>query len=269
MPTKVVRTSKTTLGPRGRPLTTDDAVIDSGEKAAIEDPAMVVQIHPASATIFPRSTAGALDPTFSSQRVTQKPAEYGAFGHYKLATTWSQTANPGTGPVLSIRFAPPSGVMVLTKIVWTHCVLTSIFDVQQYVDLGAQIIRSWTASDTGGTSLLSALGASNMMRTSMASSAISDIRNGAGSNISLGTSTNDSYAFCQACADVNSNTLTTGGTPLLTSGPKVLYQPLPGQDSPVILAPNEGIRIYSPHGIHGTGVLTLGVQIEWLEAASY
>lgn len=220
-------------------------------------------------------TPAIIDPTFNALRSSLKPVEYqfpGALmGHYKAAFKFSNAAAATNNQLLSVRWAPTNNaVMVLLKLRWTHCLLTTAFTTQQYVDVAVTSVRSWTVADTGGSSLIPSAASSNRTRSSMGNSQLygsGQVLCGS-SSITRGTEVVEGQQWAQHCADVNSNTVATGGTPLITS-PKDLYVHLPGADHPPVYAAQEGFILTVPNALGAAGVCAWGFEFEWLEALAY
>lgn len=224
------------------------------------------------------STGLIVDPTFYAARISSRPSEYAflgtAYGHYKMAFTFSSTAAIAAAPLVSLRWSPTTNVFfILHRIRWTHAILTTVFTTQQLVDVAVTRATGWTGSDTGGTQMLVASG-SQKARTTMGNSLLSsisptaDFRNASGSAIVAGTRTLDANPFAQAAADIASNTAATGGTPLITS-PKDVYAHVPGGEHPEVFAQNEGLVINCPQSLAAAGVVKWGFIFEWFEALQY
>ena len=217
-------------------------------------------------------TEQAVDPTFLAARVALRPYDYGNFGqilgHYKVAFAFSVVAGNGTSSLISLRYAPGGqSFFVLTKLRWMQALLTTAFTTQQIVDIQATIARGFTASDTGAGSTFTPVGNNQKARTAMGSSGVAQILT-ATAAITAGTRTLDANPFAIACADVASNTVATGGTPLL-SNPKELYQGVSFGEHPVVLAPNEGLVVAASTSLGAVGVVKYYFVAEWAEVAQY
>lgn len=211
-----------------------------------------------------------IERTFQAARTTLRPTEYTTpsttLGHFKTALSFSNAANITTTPLITLRWTDANSLFVLHKLRWTAAILTTAFTTQQLVDVAATIARGFSAPDTGGASKLPAA-ANQMARTSMGNSILQQLLVGS-SAITAGTRTLDGTPFAYASCDVASNTVATGGTPLITS-PKELYQLMPGADHPVVLAANEGIVINCPNSLAVVGVVKWGFVLEWAEVPQY
>lgn len=202
--------------------------------------------------------------TFRAMRVTPRPLEYGAFGHYRLATTVAlvvtQAAN---GTLFSFRWGDATRLCVLKKIrlgfLQTAAATATIMPSFQ-----AFIARGFTVSDSAGTAIT--LTGNNMKkRTSMGTTLVTDIRKSAvAAGLTVGTRTLDADPFFEMA--VNSTITTPNAT---------FYQREFENDDgdgthPYVFAQNEGFIIRGPTVVFGAaGTANLLVDVAWAEVASY
>ncbi len=217
--------------------------------------------------------AAIVDPTFAGLRASLRPTEFSfggtVGGHFKQAFTFSNAAGITTTPLVTIRWAPATAglLFVLTRLRWTHAILTTAFTTQQLVDVAATIARTFTVADTGGSASIIPGAGKQKARSNMSDSQVQQFITGS-TAIVAGTRTLDTNPFTQSGADVASNTVATGGTPLITST-KELYALNPGTEHPVVLANQEGIVVNCPQSLAAVGVVKWGFLVEWLEAVQF
>ena len=202
--------------------------------------------------------------TFRAVRITPKPLEYGAFGHYRVAATIplvvTQAAN---GTVFSFRWGDASRIAVITKL-RLSCMQTAAATATIAPNFNAFIVRSFTVSDSAGTAVT--LTGNNMKkRTSMGTSLVTDIRYSAvAAGLTAGTRTLDTQPIMVLPAQ---QTITTINPTLYT---QELDVGVGDGNHPVTLAQNEGIIIQGPSIVFGAaGTANLVVDMSWAEAASY
>jgi hypothetical protein len=156
-------------------------------------------------------------------------------------------------------------IAIIQKITINY-VMTTAFTTAQQIGFNAFVARSFTASDSGGSSVTLS-GNNNKNRTVMPTSQISlsgDMRIASTAALTAGTRTLDTNAFAVTNGWAGSVLLTTGVVPLQQVE---LYQN-GGNEYPLILANNEGIVITNAVAMGATGVMTVAVNIEWTESGS-
>ena len=120
------------------------------------------------------------------------------------------------------------------------------------------VARSFTASDTGGTTV-TLTGNNNKYRTSFATSLVTDARIATTGTLTAGTRTLDS----QAAAMIPCVTGTAIGVPLAMT---TIYSR--SSLFPIVLAQDEGLIIRNQAAGPATGTFTLHVQMRWFETVS-
>jgi len=201
--------------------------------------------------------------TFRALRVTNRPLEYGALGHYRLSTgvilVATQAAN---GTLFSFRWGNASNFCIPLFIRLEHlqsaAATATIADSFQIF-----IARSFTASDSAGTAIT--LTGNNMKkRTNMGTTLVTDIRRSAvAAGLTVGTRTLDAdpildMAVVQTITTINPTTYRKE-VDFTNSG-----------DMPLVFAQNEGFIVRGPTVVYGAaGASTLFVDMAWAEVASY
>ena len=218
---------------------------------------MAVQIQGASGTVAQVDGAN-----YQAMRVTQRPLDAGALGHYKLAVNIPLVAaQAANGTLFSFRWADATRLCALQfcrlRVLQTAAATATImpnFEVFQ--------ARSFSASDTAGTSILPTLNGAKR-RTSMGATLLTDLRVSAvAAGLTLGTRTLDAQpvmilATQQAITTPNA-------TPY-----ESLFDSTDG-DHPLIFATNEGFIVRGPTVAFGAaGTANLIVNIGWAELAAF
>lgn len=201
--------------------------------------------------------------TFRAQKVTVRPIEYGAFGHYKTSVTIplvvTQAAN---GTLFSFRWGDATRL----------CVPQFIrIEVQQTAAATATIApafdvvaaRSFTVSDSVGTAI-TLTGNSFKKRTSMGTTLLTDMRASAvAAGLTAGTRTLDAQPIMTlgtVLTITNVNTTTYAKQMDFTNA----------GDHPLVFAQNEGFIVRGPTVVFGAaGTANLTIDVAWAEVSAY
>lgn len=209
---------------------------------------------------------------FRAQRITSRPSDYGALGHYQLAkVTGTLPAALAAGAVVfSFRWTDATRLAVLYRLKVSFQTLTT-FTAGTLTDFGfdAYVGRSFSASHTGG-SAATLTGNSFKTRTSMATTLVGDIRIATTAALAGGTLTVDGDAFAQSIGKPNDSNPAGGTEKQRVNDPALLYQPDVGSGHhPLVFASNEGfvVRNRTVWPAAGTGVVS--VECMWAEVTAY
>lgn len=132
------------------------------------------------------------------------------------------------------------------------------------IDIKATIARAWIAVGTGG-STLTLTGNQAQLRTNMDTSLMHEIRVATTAALGAGTKTLDTQDIGQIVT--HSSGGFSSATPIIGS----IYLPhttlfkadLSADESPIVIAPNEGFVVRATVPI--TGVWNLGIRVKWAE----
>lgn len=207
---------------------------------------------------------------FRALRVTPRPLEVGALGHYRLSKTIpllvTQAAN---GTLFSWRWTDATRLAVLTKMRLT-VLQTASATATIAPNFQAFIARGFTVSDSIGTAITTS-GNSMKKRTSMGTSLVGDIRfSTVAAGLTVGTRSLDGDAFLE-CPTVQAIAQT-------APAPTVNYTPYEKEldvgmgdgNYPYTFAQNEGFVIKGPTIVFGAaGTANLVVDISWAEVAAF
>jgi hypothetical protein len=191
-------------------------------------------------------------------RSVLRPDDYGSLGIYRVGGPSGVVAAAAvTTTMFSFRYGGANLCLVKRVLFSAGSILAFAAGVGVFQMFAA---RSFSASDTGGTSLLPS-GNQNKMRTSMATTGMTDIRIATTATLTAGTRTLDTNAvgtIVVGIPAVAGTIVVPAGTPLLDQRPC---------EHPLVLANNEGFVISAVVPI--TGTWTFGVQVDYLELAAY
>ena len=204
------------------------------------------------------STLLTVDPTMKAARVVIKPDEM--LGAYQLSVASGALTTVAAGaPIFSFRYAPNNSTVCVIKRISIGFVCTTAFGAAQAMGYGVYVARSFSGSDSGGTAA-TLTGNNNKYRTSLATTAVTDLRIGTTAALTAGTRTLDAQAL-----GTNYFYVPGVGTSL-TQTDLISYD---ANDYPIVLANNEGFVINNLVLMGATGVGTAVVNVEWFEANAY
>jgi hypothetical protein len=205
--------------------------------------------------------------TFRASRVTARPTDHGALGHYRVAAVTGTIAATlaASAQLFQFKWTDATRLAVITYLQWKFKTLT-VFTSATLTDFGVDMFKVTSyAAGGGGTTL----GAPSKMRTNMGASLVGGI-NIATTGLLTAATTLDAVAIAQSIGHPNRRTPATAIEEPLDQVPLGLFNPDAGHgEHPLVLAQNEGFvlrnRVIWPAA--GTGVLQ--VEMAWAEVAAY
>lgn len=210
-------------------------------------------------SVFEGKTSGYLaevDSTWSSLRVTPRPVDYGGGGYYRATSISGDfTTLAAGGIVWAFRWTSATLYALIYNLRWTWYTKTA-FTTSQVVDHAAWVVRGFTGADTGG-STLTLSSANNQKRTSMAASAVQEIRYSTTAVLSAGTRTVDPQPFMYRAGW--SSAMSTGLTDTQPLDCKMR------QEGPLVLSQNEGVEITNVTLMGAAGIIKFSVECAWAE----
>lgn len=209
---------------------------------------------------MPAYPAAQVDGTFLAERTSLRPIEHGANGQYRFSLVWSPGAGAGSGPIMSFRWGSAK-VCVIRKLVLGCFQVAAGASASGLVAPQVFVARGFTASDTGGVSILPT-GNFQKQRTSMATTLATDLRISTAGLLTAGTRTLDSIAFLSVPF------FATTGTPTTAIPPLAVFDAT-GGGHPLVLAQNEGIVVNNTAALSANTSLEVTVEMEWAEVDSY
>jgi hypothetical protein len=192
-------------------------------------------------------------------RTTLRPTDPGALGSYRKGmTSGTLPATPlVAAPVFSFRYGS-ANICIIRRVVITVGDLTVFTAGLTAFNLFAA--RLFTASDSGGTAG-TLTGNVGKLRTSYATTGVSDFRISSTAALTPGTRTLDADPLDTISMSVAA---TLGAPPLPVLGE--MLRAMPGEQ-PLVLAQNEGFVIQAT--VPAAGTWQLGVAVTWDELASW
>lgn len=192
----------------------------------------------------------------NSQPVTVGPAVLGSY--CMGANTGTMAAGLAAGaPVYSFRYGAANLAIVRKVIIEADNITTAFVAGAAKFDMIAA--RTFTASDTGGTAG-TLTGNNGKLRTSFATTGLSDLRISSTATLTAGTRTLDA----QPLASIEFSVPTSIDADLLPT--TTLFQSQVGE-SPFILAQNEGFVLQAT--VPGTGTWVFSARVCWDEVSAF
>lgn len=215
----------------------------------------------------------AVDPGHFAARVSTRPLEVGALGHYRIGLQsgllTSATVTAG-GTLFSCRWTHATNLMVLLYLRASYNVTTAFTAVQE-IGLDAIIARNWTVADSAGTAVT--LGANNQKkRTSFGTTLITtaaEMRIGTTTIVGAGTRTLDANPLIVDSGITHDPNVAAATAQIIAGRPQILMDYTHAADHPLIFAQNEGIVVRNTIIFPAAGAARLNLEMGWAEVASY
>lgn len=193
-------------------------------------------------------------------RTVIRPTDIGSLGAYSLGAASGVMAAglASASPIFSFRYAPGGTTLCLVKRILFDAVNAGTAFAAGTCVFNLFDARSFTASDTGGTSVLPTL---NKLRTSFATTGLTAALISSTATLTAGTRTLDSQPLAALV-----------GVASATASIVIIPQATPFFDRrvgewPLVLANNEGFVIQAT--VAATGTWTFKVQVDWEEVSTY
>jgi hypothetical protein len=205
---------------------------------------------------------------FRAVRMTPRPVDHGALGHYKWGgfTGILPAALAANSEIFQFRWADASRICLITKVKISACVTTTFFAAGVPVQIDLIKSTGWSVAGTGGTGVTPA--ATLKARSSMGSTLVAagDMRIATTAALGAGTKTLEANSLA-ALAAPGPITASLNGQ-IIPPG-TVLWEPDIGDgEHPLLLVQNEGFSIRSV-AVPGTGTWTAAVSIQWAELTAF
>lgn len=216
--------------------------------------------------------------TFRALRTVVRPLDYGSLGHYRMSAvtgTLAAALAAGTGTaghIFAFRWGDATRIAVILKLRLRFLPLTpfTAATLTDHTSFDAFIVRSYTASHTGGTAY-TLTGNNQKSRTSMGTSLVTDARIATTGALTAGTHTFDAHPFAQTLRKgnrVNPAAATEEVVMPAMDGMELDFD-MGGGDHPIVLAQNEGIviRNRTVWPAAGTGIAV--IELVWAELNAF
>lgn len=196
------------------------------------------------------------DPTFKAVVVTPRPPEI--LGCYAINGNAAYTAVTANGIILSFRWGDATRIALIRKV--SVGVLATAFTTAGAVERQLIVVRSFTASDTGGTAL-TPTGTNAALRGSFGTTLVTDIRVGGFLTAGTGTADANPMSAVPGWMAAAGNVIGNGSlVSLLDATAPTSY--------PLVLTQNTGFRIRLG-AAEPTSTRQTWVNVEWCEANAF
>ena len=202
--------------------------------------------------------------TFRAARITPRPIEYGALGHYRFAQNIGLVVSQAAGAsLMSFRWGDATRFAVINK-VRLSLIQTAAATATIMPSFQVFIARGYSTSDTGGTVISTATN-NTKKRTTMGSSLVTDARfSTVAAGLTAGARTLDALPVLEMPTQ---QTITTPNATLYAAE---LDIGAGDGNHPIVLAQNEGLVVRGPTVVFGVaGTANLVVEMSWAEVNSY
>lgn len=206
------------------------------------------------------NTIAEVDSTSRSLLVEPRATQH-ADGHFKVAmVSGTMAAGLAAGSeIWQLRWTHATNLALIRSIrLWAGGITAF---TAGFASFRLSFATSFTVAGTGGNTATTT-GRNGKLRTSMTASSMGEIRCASTAALGTGTKTLDA----QSLRIAGGATTATAGTPILPTT-ELLDSGAGDPDYPVVLAQNEGLIIIAT--VPATGTWTFGVDVDWLERASY
>lgn len=200
-----------------------------------------------------------VDTTFGAGRVSVKPIEYGAYGHYRANLVTGATVSLTAGdPIASFRWTSATANAVLLRATLNASITSNITTA---VPCPLELIKAtgFTASDSAGTS--SQPGSTQKNKSTMGNSLVGDLRVATTGKLTAGTRTLDALGFAYAIPQFTPNVTNAGSA----SYPVDMYIIDTFGAHPMVFTANEGFILRAPVAGNTSGGVQYTLTIDWAE----
>lgn len=208
--------------------------------------------------------------TFRAARVTGRPIDHGAFGHYRLSMTTGTIAAAlaANGELFQFRWTDATRLCIVQKVLISAGANVAA-TAAGLVNLDLAIARSWTAAGTGGTAA-TITGNNQKTRTNMGTTLLGEARCATTAALGAGTKTLDSQGIGNVAVGIGTGAITTSHKLQLIDKIDLLEIDADTSQHPVVLAQNEGLVVKNGATAWPTAMTwNLAVTVVWCEASNY
>lgn len=207
---------------------------------------------------------------YRAQRVTGRPLDVGAFGHYRLsmASGTIGAALAAGAELFQFRWTDASRLCVIQKVLISAGANVAA-TAAGLVTLEAAIARSFTAAGTGGTAA-TITGNNQKTRTSMGTTLLGEARMATTAALGAGTKTLDTQGVGNAMTGIGTGAITAAVQLPIFDKIDLIEIDADVTQHPVVLAQNEGLVIRNgATAWPATMTWGLAVTVVWAEDDSY
>jgi hypothetical protein len=194
-------------------------------------------------------------------RATLRSEDYGALGVYSLGGVSGIMAAglAANAPIFSLRWTQASNLMLIKRVTLSAAGDTVAFTAGA-AKFDLLVARSYSATDTGGTSILPTGNQNKMRASTMGTTLLADARQSATATLTAGTRTLDTNPIGSVCLQA----LAIAGSKMLD--PFAIFDQRPGE-YPLVLAQNEGLVLQTT--VPATGTWKFAIKIDWTEISAW
>lgn len=217
--------------------------------------------------------------TFRALRVTARPIDYGALGHYQMAVTsvTLSAVQAANAALFCFRWDPTDGTkLAVVSYIQLSFQALALFTANTLTDFGfdAYVGRGWaTAPTTNGTAIVTS-GNNCKTRTSMGTSSLTagdvKISSGAAAGITSGSPTQDVNPFASSIGDSQRVNPAAGTEEQRVNDPTLIWSPNAANgEHPLVFADQEGFLLKNRTVWPAAGTGIIQVHVRWAEVTAY
>lgn len=208
--------------------------------------------------------------TFRAQRVTGRPLDHGALGHYRLSMTTGTigAALAANGELFQFRWTDATRLAVVQKVLISAGANVAA-SAAGLVNLDCAIARGFTVAGTGGATA-TITGNNQKDRTSMGTTLLGEARIATTAALGAGTKTLDAQGVGNVFVGIGTGAITVSQRLQLIDKIDLVEIDADTSQHPIVLAQNEGIVIKNG-ATAWPAAMTWGmsVTIVWAELAAF
>ena len=208
--------------------------------------------------------------TFRAARITGRPIDHGAFGHYRLGMTTGTigAALAANAELFQFRWTDATRLCIVQKVLVSAGANVAA-TAAALVNLDLTVARSWTAAGTGGTAA-TITGNNQKTRTNMGTTLLGEARCATTAALGAGTKTLDSQAIGNVFIGIGTGAITTSHRLGLVDKIDLLEIDADTSQHPLVLTQNEGFVVKNGATAFPAAMTWgMSVTVVWCEASNY
>lgn len=207
---------------------------------------------------------------FRAGRVTGRPLDHGAFGHYRMGVTTGTLAAAlaANSELFQFRWTDATRLCIVQKVLVSAGANVAA-TAAGLVNLDLSIARSWSAAGTGGTAA-TLTGNNQKVRSNMGTTLLGEARIATTAALGAGTKTLDSQPIGNVFAGIGTGAITTALNLNFIDKIDLIEVDADMSIHPVVLTQNEGLVVKTgATAFPASMTWGLSVTIVWAEASNF
>jgi len=224
---------------------------------------MAIQIQGQGGTVAEVDGTG-----FRALRVTGRPTDYGALGHYRISmTSGTMAVSLGANAELFQFRWPDATRFAVVYRIWFSAGANVAATGAALASFRATIARAWTAAGSGGTRA-TLTGNNQKLRTNMGVTLVNDIGISTTGGLTAGTKTLDAQDVGGIAVGIGTGAITVSVSLEIVPHTE-LFSAYSDQDHPIVCAQNEGFVVRSGAVMPAGMTWHFQAGCQWAEVTAY